>query len=130
MKKYKDLTEFLNDLEPEKRTQVDELRSIILGLGLELQENIKWNAPNYNYKGVDRITFNLMNKEDKVKIVIHMGTAKKEDKKGEPILKGVADYISWNSDIRATITFDSVEDIKKKTKDLKTLLTKWLKLEV
>lgn len=130
MKKYKDLEEFLNDLEPEKRTQVDELRSIILGLGMELEEKIKWNAPNYNYKGVDRITFNLMNKEGKVKIVIHMGTAKKEDKKGEPILKDVADYILWNSDIRGTITFDSVEDIKKKTKDLKTLFTKWLKLEV
>lgn len=130
MNKYKDLEEFLNDLEPKKRTQVDELRSIILGLELELEENIKWNAPNYNFKGVDRITFNLLYKEGKVKIVIHMGTAKKEDTKGVPILKDVADFIFWNSDIRGTITFDSIDDIKKKTRDLKDLFTKWLKLEV
>ncbi len=130
MTKYKTLEEFLNDLDTEKRPQVDELRKLILGLDSELEENIKWNAPNYNYNGVDRITFNLMNKEGKVKIVIHMGTAKKENKKGEPVIQSPPEFVFWNSDIRGTITFDGIDDIKKKKAKLKDVLTRWLKLEV
>ncbi len=130
MTKYKTIVEFLNDLDPEKRSQVDELRKLILGLGIDLEENIKWNAPNYNYKGIDRITFNLMNKEGKVKIVIHMGTAKKENKKGEPVIKNAPDFVFWNSDIRGTITFDGIDDVRSKKAELEELLTQWLKLEV
>lgn len=130
MTKYKSITEFLNDLEPKKKAQVEELRTIILGLGLELEEDIKWNAPSYKYKGVDRITFNLMNKEGKVKLVIHMGASKKENKDAPPVLKNAPKFIVWNSDIRGTISFDGMDDINEKKNDLKSALIDWLKIEV
>lgn len=130
MNKYKSVSDFLNDLEPEKKAQVEKLRTIILGLDMELSENIKWNAPNYVYKNIDRITFNLMNKEGKVKIVIHMGALRKENKKLEPILKNSPKFIFWNSDIRGTISFDGMQDIESKQDALRILFTEWLKLEV
>lgn len=117
MKKYITVLEFLNDLESPKRIQVEKLREMILNLGFELEESIKWNAPNYKYKDVDRITFNLMNKEGKIKLVIHMGASKKEDKKGTPVLKDDFGLISWNSDIRGTISFDGTKDIDNKARN-------------
>ena len=101
-----------------------------MNLGLELEENIKWNAPNYNYKGVDRITFNLLNKEGKVKIVVHMGTSRKEVKKAPPILEDRYGLVEWNSNIRGTITFYSLEDIFNKENNLRKFLRQWVKLEV
>lgn len=130
MTKYKTLIEFFDDLDSDKKTQVEMIRKIILNLGFELEENIKWNAPNYNYEGIDRITFNLMNKEGKVKLIIHMGTLIKEDKKANPILKNAPEFIMWNSNIRGTITFEGVDDINQKEKELGPLLINWLKLKV
>lgn len=130
MNKYKTILEFLDDQEPKKLDQIERLRAIILNLGFELEESIKWNAPNYRYKGIDRITFNLINKDGKVKIVIHTGTSKKEDKNASPVLKESSGIIVWNSNIRGTISFDALDDINNKEEQLKCILTKWLKLEL
>ena len=130
MRKYKTVPEFLDDLEPPKRLQVEILRDVILNLGFELSESIKWNAPNYKYKEVDRISFNLMNKEGKVKVVIHMGATKKEDKKRPPVLKDDSGIINWNSDIRGTTSFDIDENIDNKREKFITILTHWLNIEV
>ncbi len=128
MKKYKTVREFLADLDSVRKSEVELLREIILNLGIPLQENIKWNAPNYVYSGIDRITFNTMNKDGTVKLIIHMGTAKKEDKKAAPIMQNAHVDIFWNSNIRGTITFDGVEDIQSKKNKLKETLVEWLKL--
>lgn len=130
MKKYKVVSEFLDDLDSKKRAQVDSLREIILNLGLEIEENIKWNAPNYHYKGVDRITFNLTNKEDKVKLIVHMGASKKENINGSPILEDKYGLVDWNSDIRGTITCYSLEDVNNKENYLRKFLRQWVKLMV
>jgi uncharacterized protein YdhG (YjbR/CyaY superfamily) len=59
-----------------KQHQIDMLRSIILSVEPKLQEHIKWNAPSYVLNGEDRITFNLMNKESLVKLILHMGATR------------------------------------------------------
>lgn len=82
----------------------------------DLQENIKWNAPNYVHEDVDRITFNLMNKERKVQLIIHMGSSKKENKNAKPALKNDEGLVDWSSDIRGIISFDGMADIVEKEK--------------
>lgn len=130
MKKYKTVQEYLEDLDSQNRAQVGLLREIILNLGISLQENIKWNAPNYVYSGIDRITFNTMNKQGKVKLIIHMGTSIKEDKKASPVMTNTSLDIFWNSNIRGTVSFDGIEDIKSKKDKIKETLIEWLKLSV
>jgi hypothetical protein len=126
MQKYKTLEEFFNDLDDEKHLQVETLRKLILEIGPQLEERIKWNAPSYALEGDDRITFNLMNKQGVVKLVLHMGTARKENKKGDPVMEDESGLIEWSSDIRGILTFADVEDIKVKSAQLKTILEKWL----
>lgn len=47
MKQYKTVPEFLNDLDNDKRLQVEALRNLILEVEPQLEEHIKWNAPSY-----------------------------------------------------------------------------------
>ena len=128
-KKYKTVDEFLSDLSDEKGSQVKELREIILSADKELKEHIKWNSPSYIFENEDRITFNIVNKDDKVKLVLHMGAKSKEDKGGKPVIEDMTGLILWNSDIRGMISFDSTEDILAKREQLTGIIQRWLKVE-
>ena len=128
MIKYKDLQEFFSDLNTDKSAQVEQLRKIIFDVEPTLVETIKWNAPNYAFNGEDRITFNVMNKQGLVKIVLHMGATKVENKNGSPSLENTDGLVEWNSDIRGTITFDNSTDIDAKEAALRRVLKDWLDL--
>ncbi len=128
MQKYKTVEEFLSDLDNDKREQVDALRGIILGSKHNFEEHIKWNAPSYVFGGEDRITFNLMNKQGLVKLVLHMGVTRKEDKKSAPVMKDESGLVEWSSDIRGMITFTSIEDINTNTSALKKIIKDWLSI--
>lgn len=124
MKKYTQIDNILNDLAPEKRQQVELLRQIILE-NTDVTEHVKWNAPSYVYNYEDRMTFNLYGD---VKILIHMDATRKEDKKGTPIMDDPDHIISWNSDIRGTITFSDLKDVETKREAFISVIQRWLTL--
>jgi hypothetical protein len=126
MQKYKTVEDFLNDLSEDRRSQVNTLRDLILTSGPQLKEHIKWNAPSYVLSGEDRITFNLMNKQQVIKLVLHMGATHKEDKKGKPIMKDESGLVEWSSDIRGIITFNSIDDVTSNMTALKKVVKDWL----
>ena len=126
MNTYKTVTAFLDDLDADMQLQVMTVRDIILETEPALVENIKWNAPNYVFNGQDRLTFNVQNKEGKLKLVLHMGASKKENKHAAPVINEKAGTISWNSNIRGVITFENLEDIITKQAAIAAAVTKWL----
>lgn len=127
MDKYKTISEFMGGLDEERQSQVEKLRQYILDEAPSLTEHIKWNAPSYVKDDEDRITFNTMNKEQVVKLVFHMGATRKEDKKGQPILKNTT-LVEWASDIRGYMTFNSLEEITLNEKEIKQTIRGWLAL--
>lgn len=129
MNTYQTVAEFLDELDEDTLDQVNELRGIIFEAEPNLVENIKWNAPNYVHDGEDRITFNLRNKEGKVKLVLHMGATKKENKKAKPILNDTEQLGVAVSNIRTVITFENMQDILAKEEALRDILRRWLKLK-
>lgn len=126
--KYKTVPDFMASLPADKREQVQVLRQLILDLGYNLEEHIKWNAPSYVLDGEDRITFNVVNKDNHVKLVIHMGATRKEDKHGKPVLSNDHGIVQWSSDIRGYITFSSLEDVASKSSAVKQVLSDWLEI--
>jgi hypothetical protein len=128
MQKYKSVEEFLDSLNAEKRQIVDLLRDLILEFEPQLEEHIKWNAPSYVLDGEDRITFNLMNKQGVVKLVLHMGAIRKENKKGSPIMRDDSGLIEWNSDIRGMITFNTIEGVSSNEASLRKIVKDWLSI--
>jgi len=128
MMKHKTVSDFLTSLDDSQRAQVDAVRSIIVAAEPTLIENIKWNAINYIYKDVDRITFSVLNKENKVKLVLHKGSQEKEDKKANPIMTDETGLITWISNIRGTIMFEDLEHITQHEGQLTKVVKKWLSL--
>lgn len=128
MQKYTTVEDFLSDLDGDKSLQVKTLRDSILAVEPKLEERIKWNAPSYVLDGEDRITFNLMNKQGVVKLVLHMGATRKEDKKGAPVMQEDSGLIEWSSDIRGMITFTSIEDVNSNMISLKRIIKDWLSI--
>ena len=125
---YANVDEFLAGLDPIKRAQVKQIRDYVLNAAPALQENIKWNAPNYVFANQDRITFNVNNKQGLVKLVFHMGAARAENKKAEPILPDPSPSIEWASDIRGYLTFTSLDDVIQKETMIYTTVHDWLTL--
>jgi len=128
MNKYVSADEFLTDLSEERRQQVEALRTIIKSVNPELTEHIKWNSPSYVLDGEDRITFN-MHYPDQTMLLIHMGATRKETKKADPIMKDETGLIKWNSDIRGTLAFSSLDDIVNSKADITKVLSAWLLLK-
>lgn len=129
MKKYLTVSDFLNDLDKDKYDQVQALRDVIVNANPNLSEYIKWNAPSYVYEGEHRITFNLVNKQQLVMIVIHMGATRVENKKAQPVLNDSSGLVIWNSNIRGTICFENLEQIIYRSEDISKLIESWLMLK-
>ena len=51
----KDVTRFLNELDHPLREEIETLRQIILEASALLEENIKWNGPNYSVGVEDQL---------------------------------------------------------------------------
>jgi hypothetical protein len=126
MNKYTTVAEFMDDLDASKRAQVEALQTIIKQAGPTLEEHIKWNSPSYVLDDEDRVTFNLQNKEGVVKLVLHMGATRTEDKKGAPVMADTSGLISWQSDIRGVLSFADLDDVVAKREQVSDIITRWL----
>jgi uncharacterized protein YdhG (YjbR/CyaY superfamily) len=62
--------EFLRELNHPLKAEVEAVRSIIMGVNKDINEEIKWNAPSFNYKGEYLVTFNLRETK-RIHLVFH-----------------------------------------------------------
>ena len=62
--------EFLANLSHPRKAEVEAVRSIIKGVDKNIAEEVKWNAPSFNYKGEYLVTFNLRETEH-IHLVFH-----------------------------------------------------------
>lgn len=127
---YKDIPAFLEGLDEDRRRQVEQFRTTVAQAHPCLTEHLKWNAPSYMLDGEDRVTFNVHNKEGLVKLVLHMGATRPEDKKAPPVMRDDAGIAPWQSDIRAVITFADLDDVAAKREPLLDFVRRWLEIPV
>ncbi len=104
--------EFLRELSHPLKAEVEAVRSIIKGVDKDINEEIKWNAPSFNYKGEYLVTFNLR-EMNRIHLVFHNPLIPQVKNK---ILEG--DYKD-----RRMAYFANMQDVKAK----KPLLEKALK---
>jgi uncharacterized protein YdhG (YjbR/CyaY superfamily) len=62
--------EFLENLSHPLKAEVEAVRSIIKGVSKHINEEVKWNAPSFNYKGEYLVTFNLRETK-RVHLIFH-----------------------------------------------------------
>lgn len=62
--------EFLRELNHPLTAEVEAVRSIIKGVNKNINEEIKWKAPSFNYRGEYLVTFNLWETK-RIHLVFH-----------------------------------------------------------
>jgi hypothetical protein len=117
--------EFLTRLDDDRKPLIEAMLSAITEECPILTETIKWNAPNFNYYGKDRLTFMLL-KKDRVSLILHTGTKPKEDKKAPHVYSDDTEMLDWLSNIRATISFFDLTDFKSKRDLFKKAVKRWI----
>jgi uncharacterized protein YdhG (YjbR/CyaY superfamily) len=97
---------------------VEAVRSIIKGVNKDINEEIKWKAPSFNYKGEYLVTFNLR-EENRIHLVFHNPQISKVKSK---LLAG--DYKD-----RRMAYFSDMKDVKAKRPALEKVLKDLIKLQ-
>lgn len=110
--------EFLRGLSHPLKAEVEAVRSIIKGVDREVNEEVKWNAPSFNYKGEYLVTFNLRDTK-RIHLVFHNPHVPKV--KSE-LLEG--EYVD-----RRMMYLADMRDIKKKKPMLEKILRDLIKLQ-
>lgn len=114
---------FRQSLDAKNLETVDYLREIIAGISDDLEENIKWNAPNYAIAGRDRITLGLERKGG-VRVVFHLG-AKVADNSGFKF-DDIDQLARWPAPDRGVVVFADKAAVEARRNALASLCTRWL----
>jgi hypothetical protein len=101
---------------------IDALRTIILGVGPDLSETIKWNAPSFAQRGEDRITLGVERKGG-VRVVLHRGA---RPPAGAFAFEDLDRLAKWPAPDRGVITFADEQAVERRRLQLATLFTRWL----
>lgn len=121
------LDAFLNGLCAKDRATIDCLREIITDSRSDLEESIKWNAPNFAVNGQDRITLGLERKGG-VRVVLHLG-AKVKDNSGFHF-DDKAGLARWPAPDRGIMLFQDRQAVETRRGELAELCERWLALTV
>lgn len=116
--------EYITLLNHPLKTDFLEIRNCIITYFPNLKEHIKWNAPSYQYKNEDFLTFNLSSKKE-VRLILHCG-AKSKIQPEEKLIKENFVLLKWASNNRAIITFNGKEAIKNHQENLIATVSKWI----
>jgi uncharacterized protein YdhG (YjbR/CyaY superfamily) len=110
--------EFLENLSHPLKVEVEALRSIIKAVNKDINEEIKWKAPSFNFKGEYLVTFNLRD-EKRVHIVFH----------NPMIAKVKSELLEGDYKDRRMAYFTDMKDVKAKKPLLEKALKELIKLQ-
>ena len=109
--------EFLRELSHPLKAEVEAVRSIIKGVSKDINEEVKWKAPSFNYNGEYLVTFNLRDTK-RIHLVFHNPMIPKIKSQ---MLEG--DYVD-----RRMTYFSDMQDIKAKKAEFQRILKQLVKL--
>ena len=101
--RFTTVDEFLAAQEPQRRADAETLRKLVREAEPRLVEIVKWNSPDYQLDGVDRLTINGAG-TGPVRLILHFGTGRPEDRGAAPTFSGDPEgLLTWHSNIRASL---------------------------
>ncbi|MBK6284962.1 MAG: DUF1801 domain-containing protein [Draconibacterium sp.] len=120
----KEVTIFLDSLNHPLRKEIEALRNLILSSNNLLQENIKWNGPNYSWCDQDRITMRIQPPKQ-IQVIFHRG-AKKLQQPQNRLINDETNFLNWKENDRAVVSFKSFDEIENSKNILQKVVSDWL----
>lgn len=119
-----EVSDFLSALNLPLDKEIHYLRSLILSSELNLNENIKWNGPNYCFEGEDRITMRVQSPKI-VQLIFHRG-AKVKEQPSNKLISNDFELLDWKSNDRAVASFKNLEAILTVESNLRLIIKEWM----
>ena len=120
-----EVSAYLKQLDHPRKLEIDTLRKIILAAHPSLEENIKWNGPNFHVKGEDRITMRI-HPPKQVQLIFHRG-AKPLPLPAKRLIQDDAALLVWKANDRAVMTFKNKQEIEEAKEELVKIVKAWIK---
>lgn len=121
-----EVTALLEALKHPFRNEIEQLRICILEANNRLEENIKWNGPNYCFNNEDRITMRVQPPTKQIQLIFHRG-AKKQAQPKDKLISNKSKMLVWKENDRAIVTFKSLQDVESGKTELTTIINEWIK---
>ena len=117
--------EFLDALDHPRVDDVRRLRAAIMASDAELTEHVKWRAPSFCARGVDRVTFRLF-PADHLQLVFHRG-AKPQETAGFAFGDDTG-LLRWADTDRAVLSLGDSADVTAKLDAIVALVERWVRV--
>ncbi|QYO66527.1 DUF1801 domain-containing protein [Leptolyngbya sp. 7M] len=118
------VSELISGLEHPFKSEIDEMRHLILGLDTLVTEKIKWNAPSFCWNGEDRITFKLQPRNC-FQIVFHRGA--NPSGQGSVTVSDPKGLLKWAAADRAVATIPDAAYFQEHKQALLDISLSWMR---
>ena len=118
---------FMDTLQHPRKAAVQQLRLAILDSDPEITEHVKWNAPSFCYRGVDRVTFRLQPR-DSFELIIHRGVKVRSDTAGF-VFDDDASGLRWITRDRAVLALDDLLQADAGQDRVVALARRWMEVD-
>lgn len=122
------VTIFLDNLNHPFREQIELLREIILAAVPDIEENIKWNGPNYTLNSHDLITIRV-NPPKSFTLILHCGV-KVQTQPANKLLGNDHGVLNWKTNDRAIVDFKKTDDFGKVSPYLNDIIRTWVEMAI
>ena len=122
-----EVTALLEELNHPFINEIELLRICILKANSNLEENIKWNGPNYCFDNEDRITMRVQPPTKQVQLIFHRG-AKKQMQPEDKLIPNKSKMLVWKENDRAIVTFKNLQEIESGKTDLTKIINEWIEV--
>ena len=120
-----EVTAFLDELNHPFRSEIEQLRRLIMSTTPGLTERIKWNGPNYSFGDEDRITMRIHPPSEQAQLIFHRGAIKQAQPK-ERLIQTSSSLLQWKENDRAIATFKDADHIKRNEAELAHIVKLWM----
>lgn len=121
------VTAHIQKLDKDFAPLVESIRQLILKTDSEIGEQIKWNSPSFFYTGSMQPFDPKEYKRDIVVMHLRKGVALLVFPTGAVISDTTGILEGDYADGRRMVTFKTADEVKRKSKDLQTVIKAWLK---
>ncbi|MCF8504331.1 MAG: DUF1801 domain-containing protein [Caulobacter sp.] len=114
---------FIADLDHPMKAEIESVRALILGLGPEIGEGIKWKSPTFRTTD-DFATINLRS-TGSLQVILHLGAKVRPDLQ-KPMIEDPEGLLKWLGKDRCMATLGAGDAFRANLPAFKAVLRQWI----
>lgn len=114
---------FIADLDHPMKAEIESVRALILGLGPEIGEGIKWKAPTFRTTD-DFATINLRS-TGSLQVILHLGAKVRPDLQ-KPMIEDPEGLLKWLGKDRCMATLGAGDAFRANLPAFEAVLRQWI----